>query len=211
MKNAALGFRAHSGWAAYVAVSGPANSPAIIARGRIELADPRIPPPFQPYHKAAEMPLKKAEEFIRRTTEQTGNYAHEGIEKIVADFRDRGCKVAACGILLGSGRPLVAAASRREGREVNSPLPSLAHIVGAHPLIHTAEGQLFRQAIVHGAERSSLRVVGIVERELFARAQSALGHSRKELDRRISDFGRALGPPWQQDQKFAALAAWLAL
>jgi hypothetical protein len=211
MKNAALGFRAHSGWAAYIAMAGPANSPALIERGRIQLADPRIPPPVQPYHKAAEMPFKKAEEFIRRTTEQTDNYARQGIEKIVADLRAQGYEAGTCGILLGSGRLIIAAASRRQGGEVNSPLPTLAHILGAHPLIHTAEGQLFRQAIVHGAEQCALRVVGIVERELFERTESALDLSRKELDRRVAEFGRALGPPWQQDQKFAALAAWLAL
>ncbi len=211
MKNAALGFRSHSGWAAYIAMAGPANSPEIAARGRIELADPAIPPPFQPYHKAAEMPFKKAEEFIRRTTEQTENYARQGVGKVVADLRAQGYKVAACGILLGSGRPLVAAASRRQSDEINSPLRSLEKILGAHPLIHTAEGQLFRQAIVHGAEQCALRVVGIVERELFERTESALGLSRKELSRRVAEFGRALGPPWQQDQKFAALAAWLAL
>jgi len=27
----------------------------------------------------------------------------------------------------------------------------------------------------------------------------------------LSELGKAIGPPWQQDQKFAALAAWLAI
>jgi hypothetical protein len=26
----------------------------------------------------------------------------------------------------------------------------------------------------------------------------------------LDELGKMLGPPWQQDQKFAALAAWLA-
>src|SRR5512135_3139450 len=100
MKIVALGFRAHSGWAACVAVAGPVKSPQVVQRDRIGLADPSIAPPFQPYHKAAEMPFKKAEEFIRRVTEQTENFAREGIEKIAADLRAREMKPAACAVLL---------------------------------------------------------------------------------------------------------------
>jgi hypothetical protein len=32
-----------------------------------------------------------------------------------------------------------------------------------------------------------------------------------ELKRRVTDLGRSLGAPWSQDEKFATLAAWLAL
>jgi len=32
-----------------------------------------------------------------------------------------------------------------------------------------------------------------------------------QLERRVADLGKPLGPPWSQDQKCAALAAWLAL
>ena len=195
MKHAALGFRAHSGWAASIALAGPADSPSIIARGRIELCDPRIPPPFQPYHKAAEMPFKKAEEYIRRVTEQTEEFARAGMERIIADLQPREVKVAACGVLVGGGRPL----------------GPLEKILGAHPLIHTAEGVLFRKAILRAAEKIGLKAVEIVERELFTQAEVKLHFSRKELDRRLAEFGRGLGPPWQQDQKFATLAAWMGL
>lgn len=195
MTNAALGFRAHSGWAAYIALAGPAKSPEIVARSRLELCDPGIPSPFQPYHKAAGMPFKKAEEFIRRVSRKTENVARAGIEKIIAELILRGMKVAACAVLLGSGRAL----------------GPLEKILAAHPMIHTAEGVLFRESIVSAAERCGLRVTGIVERELFMRAESALRLSRGPLDERLGEFGRALGPPWQQDQKFAALAAWMAL
>jgi hypothetical protein len=42
-------------------------------------------------------------------------------------------------------------------------------------------------------------------------AQQALGSERGELLRRLAELGRPLGPPWSQDEKFAALAAWLAI
>jgi hypothetical protein len=31
------------------------------------------------------------------------------------------------------------------------------------------------------------------------------------LKHRITELGKPVGPPWSQDQKLAALAAWLSL
>ena len=56
-----------------------------------------------------------------------------------------------------------------------------------------------------------LPVEGIREKELFATASKALGMQEATLKRRVNEFGKALGPPWTQDEKFAALAAWLTL
>lgn len=47
---AALGFRAHSGWAAMVALAGALNAPLVVDRRRLELADPHRTGPMQPYH-----------------------------------------------------------------------------------------------------------------------------------------------------------------
>ena len=68
MKNAnsaALGFRAHSGWAAAVALGGSPRSPEVIDRRRIELIEPGSPGGVQPYHVARTMDLPRAEEFIK--------------------------------------------------------------------------------------------------------------------------------------------------
>lgn len=191
----ALGLRAHSGWAALVAVGGPPGSPAVVERARIELADAHVPRPFQPYHVAAEMPFKKAEEYIRRTIEQTRESARRSLERIIVSLQARGDEVVGCGILLGSGRRL----------------GKLEEILAAHPLIHTAEGEFFRGALLGAAERLKLRVTGIKERELISRAESELGFSPTELQLHLAEFKKSLGPPWREDQKFAALAAWLAL
>src|SRR5437879_9404520 len=64
LTHAALGFRAHSGWAALVVVAAPSRSPAVIVRRRIELVDLGIP--RQPYHAAQKLDLKEAEEVVRR-------------------------------------------------------------------------------------------------------------------------------------------------
>jgi hypothetical protein len=38
-----------------------------------------------------------------------------------------------------------------------------------------------------------------------------LGVAHEELRNRIDQLRREVGPPWAQDQKLAALAAWIAL
>src|SRR2546428_14111456 len=66
LAHAALGFRAHSGWAALVVVAAPSRSPAVIDRRRIALVDPGIPK--QPYHAAQKLYLKEAAQLVRRCT-----------------------------------------------------------------------------------------------------------------------------------------------
>jgi len=61
---AALGFRAHSGWAAMVALTGPADAPMLIQRGRVELADRGKSGSVQPCHAAREIELEDAEPFL---------------------------------------------------------------------------------------------------------------------------------------------------
>jgi hypothetical protein len=57
-----------------------------------------------------------------------------------------------------------------------------------------------------------LPVEAVREKELFAADSSkALGVQPPALKRRIAELGKGLGPPWSQDEKFAALAGWLTL
>jgi hypothetical protein len=189
----ALGFRAHSGWAALVAVSGPSSSPSVCDRRRVELLNPGVP--AQPYHAAAELDFKEAEQLVKRSVDKVRLRAVQGVREVIDDLRKQDRDVVGCGILLGSGRPLT----------------TLTATLASHALIHTAEGELFRQALVCAAQECGLPVTGVKERELFSVTSDRLLVPSNELEKRLADWGRALGPPWRQDQKYAALAAWLAL
>ena len=81
----------------------------------------------------------------------------------------------------------------------------------SHALIHTAEGELFRKALVNASERYGLPVTGVKERELFDRGTVDLHIPVDKLKRHVAELGRAIGPPWRQDEKLAALAGWVAL
>jgi hypothetical protein len=49
------------------------------------------------------------------------------------------------------------------------------------------------------------------QHELYEEAAVNIGASDASLRAQLTGLGRALGPPWQRDQKEAAAAAWLAL
>ena len=192
---AALGFRAHSGWAVVVAIAGSPRSPRVVDRRRVELADPDKQASKQPYHAAEGLDLKKAEEVVRRATDDAQRLARQGLRAVIDDLRASGHDVIGCGIVLASGRPAT----------------TLAATLASHALIHTAEGELFRKVLVRAGEHHDLPVTGVRERELFARGAAELSIPAGELERRLAELGRAIGPPWAQDQKYAALVAWLAL
>lgn len=195
MKNAALGFRAHSGWTALVAVSVEKGSPTVLARQRVHLVETFTYEFRQPYHSAEKMLLGQARDFIERVLDEAKRLADRAIRGLQSDLQKQGIALKNCGLLLASGRPL----------------PSLEKILTSHALIHTADGELFREALLHASARCGLPVLSVKERELLERAGQALRLKPADLTRRVTELGRPLGSPWSQDEKFASLAAWLAL
>ena len=180
----ALGFRAHSGWVAMVAAAGTVDTLRVLERRRLVIADPEAPGSKQPYHAAAELPFASAEALVRRAIDSSRGLALEAIAATVQSLRSQGHEVAGCGIVLGSGKAL----------------PALAGILASHALIHTAEGEMFREVLVWAAGELGLPVTGVREKELDATALE-----------RIGSFGKLIGPPWTQDQKYATVAAMMAL
>jgi hypothetical protein len=188
----ALGFRAHSGWAALVAVAGPVAEPIAVLRRRVVLSQKT---PRQPFHAAEGQPFAAAEDLIRGSTDEARDLAELAVREAVAEVRARGHEAVASGLLLAAGRPL----------------PGLRDVLASHALIHAAEGELFRDVLRQASGRCGLRLVEVKERELEDRAAQSLHHSATELQRRVADWGKVLGSPWTQDEKRAALVAWLAL
>lgn len=192
---AAIGLRAHSGWAALVAVVTTPRGIEVAERRRIEIADPAIPGSKQPYHEAEGLPVEKAARLLDRCERGAGRLAQQALGEVLDELARRGRKPRACGLLLASGRPL----------------PALETILASHALIHTADGEHFRAALSRASEHFRVPVVPIREKEVWDRTSAALRVTRDALERGIQEMGRDLGPPWTQDQKLATLAAWFAL
>src|SRR5438477_6181386 len=192
---AALGLRAHSGWAAVVALAGPISAPRVLARQRLEFADPKLAYSKQPYHAAAERSLPEAEKLIAKCMQSSADLAFLGMCGIADELKAAGARVSTCGLLLGSGKSL----------------PELAGILRSHALIHTAEGEMFRRVLAQAAERLGLRIVGVTEKQIWQAAAAALHQSAETIAAQLKAMGRSLGPPWREDERLATLAAWIAL
>lgn len=195
MKPAALGLRMHSGWGALVAISGEAPEFEIVHRARIVVCDSTGPRANQPYHHAAQLGLPAAEVFLAEYAANAERLASAEISAAVDLLRSRNLGVIAAAVLLASGRAL----------------PQLPQVLASHPLIHTAEGELFRDAARSACGRLGLRVDGVRERDLEERAAAIWSRTAPGIQKQIADLGKTVGPPWTQDQKTAAFAAAMAL
>ena len=195
MKRAAIGLRMHSGWGALVAVSNAAGTVEVIERRRIAVTAPGIPGANQPYHFAKNLELSEAEKFLGNCFAASKRLALESVREVLNQLRARQVRVVGAAVLLASGRPL----------------PPLAKILASHALIHSAEGEFFREAISKACEGLDLPVTGIRERDLNECVQTTFGKAAPRIGRQISTRGRSLGPPWTTDQKTAALAALVVL
>ena len=194
-RQAALGFRVHSGWTALVAVCVDRGLPTVLARQRIHLVETFTYEFRQPYHTAKKMPPDEGREFISRMQGEARRFAYRAICDVQSDLQKQGLKLTLCGLLLASGRPL----------------PELDKILASHALIHTADGELFREALLHASARCGLRDFRVKEREVLDLAGRAFRLKPDDIMRRVTELGRSLGSPWSQDEKFATMAAWLAL
>src|ERR1051326_7086467 len=94
MLRVTIGFRAHSGWAAAVAILD--GKP--VERRCIELCDCLVPGSAQPYHAAAEMPIGKAAAYLKRCAELSAATAERELQKLIGDLSRKGYRVGGCAI-----------------------------------------------------------------------------------------------------------------
>src|SRR6266403_5623320 len=178
-KQAALGFRVHSGWAAVVAVCVEKGAPVVLVKQRVHLVETFTYEFRQPYHTAEKMLLGQAREFIARMQAEARRRAYRAIRELASRTQEQGVKLTRCGLRLASGRPL----------------PGLEKILASHELIHTADGELFREALLHASARCGLRDFTIKEKEVLDLAGRAFRLKPADIMRRVTELGRSLGSP----------------
>ena len=190
----ALGFKAHSGWAAMVAVAYIDRRLTVIDRRRVELVEDGEAWAKQPYHAAENLPSREAAALVLRGIAAAGKVSKRRFREIIRWADEASHEVVACGVL------------------VPGPMPkwTTAEILSVHFRMHKAEGVLFPAALCHAGESKYLNVAAIPEKRLDRVAEERLGLSLKDLMNEASTLGRAVGPPWGKDQKLATMAAMIA-
>src|SRR5438270_8635926 len=195
MKAAAIGISVHSGWGAVVTVAGKPGAEEVLDRRRPVIIDSKMAGAAQPYHYVQAREIRVAEEHLNRCAAESRRLAVEALTRVASELGDRGFVLVASALLLSSARPL----------------PDLEKILVSHPLIHTAEGEFFRQAFRSAFEHLKIPLTRIPARDLGDYALKAFGKAAPEIQKRIDGMGRTLGAPWTKDEKTAALASAIVL
>lgn len=178
-----------------VVIGGTAVMPRVLARERLELAEASLSGSKQPYHAIEELTLDVAGERLAAYQAASARLAAEGIRTLVQIARTGGIEPLAAGILDSSGRAGA----------------TLATILASHALIHTADGNHFREALESGCSAAGVPATRLRRRDLATHAARELKRSGSALRATVTNLGREAGAPWGADQKEAALLAWLLL
>ncbi len=190
----AVGFKAHTGWAAVVVLAEPSSTPTVVATRRVQLAKSTDLDKTQVYHSTSKLPAKGAAQLVDDTTTEVRRQARSVVKELIRELKSTGCEIAGAGLVLGTARLP----------------PKLETILRSHALIHAAEGDLFRQALAAAIQSCGLTMTGLASNELFQTAAARLGTKEDALRLRIAQIGKGIRP-WAQDQKESALVAWLAM
>jgi hypothetical protein len=194
-RTAAIGFSAHSGWAAMVVLGGTAAAPNLLDRSRVTLIDDRDPEAKQPYHAVEFLCVEEATGRLDGYLGMAIRMARDSIDAESEKLKRLGVALKSVGILESSSRKDLA----------------LSSILASHALIHAAEGDHYRNALSAAAGQLQLEVCRLQARALEEHAMKCLRLPLKRLLDTVNGLGREVGPPWGADQKKAALLAWTLL
>jgi hypothetical protein len=186
-----LGFKAHSGWAALVALGFRKGAAEVVDRRRVDFYEPGSEWVKAPYHAAESLKPAEARRMVDRGVAAAHRNAARALRDAVDRLREGGHDPVACAILAGA------------------PMPSWTtdEILAVHFRMHKAEGVLWRDALAAGAKEAGLAVVPVPEKELEEIAPRVLEESWSSITTRVEAFRKAVGAPWGKDQKDAAIAA----
>jgi hypothetical protein len=187
-----IGLRAKTGRAIAVVLGGKVDSPMVLKRVELTLANPAFPETSQPYHEVLDLPWDKAQVAVRKIASRIEKQATREIARLVREAQANGAIVREVGIVGAGNR-------------------NLEKIGSTHIRAHAAEGVLFRAVLEAGAEANALPNRRFDERVLDQTAESELKLPIAKIKAHLAEMGRAAGSPWRADEKAAAVAAWLAL
>lgn len=187
-----FGLKAHSGWAALVALGKNGRDLTVVDRSRLELVEEEWAK--QPYHSAEELAPKQAREVVKRGIDAAHRIARRELKAALKREHARGNEVVACAVLVGNSMPDW----------------TVEQILAVHFRMHQAEGVLFRDALIAATKASAVKLVTLPEKTLLQEAEKSLRTPASDLLKTVTALGKSAGSPWGKDQKDAALAALVA-
>lgn len=187
-----IGLRAKTGRAIAVVLGGSIDSPQVLKKEEISLADSKVPATAQPYHEVMDLSWEESQKAVRKSAGRIEAIAKKALARLIREQQSNGMEVSGVGIIGAKDR-------------------ELARIGNAHIRAHAAEGVLFRRVLDLAADANGLKRRTFPDREFDRIATTELGRQSAAMKRMVNDLGRSLAPPWRTDEKQAATAAWLVL
>src|SRR2546428_1703433 len=165
----AIGFKAHIGWAYAVVVAQDDGGVEVVAKQRVTMLET-----FETaavYHQGHERGLsaEQARPMIDSALRESAARAKAAIASLAASVAGR-CRLERAALLAGSGRPL----------------PPLEAVLRSHPLVHAAEGEMYRDAVGRACEALGLSLLRLPAKELHERAATTLGMKETALRARLA-------------------------
>jgi hypothetical protein len=194
-RKAALGFRTHSGWASTVLAVGRSGAIEILDRCHVALCDSAREGSKQPFHAAEPMPFAQAESHIALCREATATLAHDAIKTARMICERQGFLLSGVCVITASGRTL----------------PDVRAILASHSLIHTAEGEFYRDALIGAADAMDIRTSRLKAALALSQVAMQMDMSEAAMTKALAEMGKIAGRPWTSDEKLATLAAWSLL
>lgn len=191
VQRTALGLRIKSGWAMAVLVSGPARSPSVLDRRRIELSDPARPRTRQPYH-AGFGTAQTSQAVIARLARIIERSATRSLRELVREYARSGLRPGSAGLVVGS---------------VIDP----NRIGNPHIRAHALEGALFRRVAAEGLRALRISSTVVLEREVYGAAARAVRVTERQLKGVVAELAGQVRGRWRIEEKTAAAAACLVL
>ena len=152
----------------------------VLDRRRIELIAPSLPN-LPHHHEGETMPIDEAVALIERVRDSAASCARTALEALPAG-------VAAIAI---RKRPTLP--------------PTIAERITDYRAQTMADSVLYRDALAEAAKALGWSVCEYNAKTVLHEAAEALG--LEDISARFQEIGKALGPPWQKDQRLATAAA----
>lgn len=185
----AIGIRIRTGRAIAVLLGGRRETPVVLDRREILLADPADAEARQPYH-SGQGEAETSENKIRRRIEAVRAYATDSLAPVIADCQSAGT-IAGAALVVGSdGDP--------------------NRIANPHIRAHALEGRLYRNVVEEALAHVAIRTTILPEKTAYAEAAKTLERSETDVKRAVTAVGEKT-KPWRADEKLATAAAWMVL
>jgi len=178
---AAIGLVPHTGWAWLVRVTGSRGAPRVERRERVVACEVLD---GELYHQAAER-ARDRERFVATRRAAAVAQAQTALRAHLEGVR--------AAIVLGK----------------QAALAPVDRIIAAHPMIHGAEGELWRAIFAEACAADGVAVTRAEAGEM--RPLLAKRHSAGAIAAFLDDGKRTCGSPWSREPQDAALGAWSVL